>query len=101
MSSDSSVPGDDGLGAWYEDARKQVQNPGAALQWFGVASIVLSIIWLVGILVNPDAFVKSWYDRQVRQNRELPPEDRTPLPPYTEYSKQATNYNLVTGILRL
>ena len=98
---DSRVPGDDGLGPWYEDARKSVQKPGAALQWFGIVSLVATILGVVLFLLGPDWLFRYEYDAKVKMNRDRDPQDREPIPPYDEFVKSQTNQNLIGGLVQM
>ena len=98
---DPLTPESRGLGPWYEEARRQVQKPGAALQWFGIVSLVLSVLWIVILLINPEAAFKPQYDWIVEFNRQQEPENRIKVPAFDQYVHDQTTQNLITSLVQM
>lgn len=98
---ESNPSGFDDQGRWFEAARESVQSPGLALQWFGIVSLVLTVIVLLVLLVSPDTALKPVYDFLVQWNKDRPPKERQPIPRYEEFVKAQTTQNLIAGVLQL
>jgi hypothetical protein len=98
---DSHVPGDEPLGPWYENARSQIRTPATALQWYGIVLLVFAVLGIVIVLVSPDLILKAVYDREVKANRERPPENRVHIGTYDEFVKTWSDVNLIWGLVEL
>jgi hypothetical protein len=99
-------PDPENQGRWLADVIRSVQLPGVVLQWYGVVSFVLAATVLAIFLAAPDQVADWYYQRMVQQQREVPAEERTPLPPRDKFAKQmqiqwaaSGAVNMVTGFL--
>lgn len=101
---DYGEPIPDATGAenrWYDIARERVQKPGAVLQWFGIISLVATVLGIAGVLLSPDSFFDGVYKARVQANKDAAPEEKVRLPPYDEYVKQQTNYSLILSLIQM
>jgi hypothetical protein len=101
---DHGEPIPDATGAenrWYDIARERVQKPGAVLQWYGIISLVATVLQIVLVLTIPDVVFKPWYDEMVQANKDAAPGDKVRLQPYSDYVKQRTNYSLIGGLIQM
>jgi hypothetical protein len=91
--------GFDDRGRWFENARAQVRAPGLMLQCFGLASFILSVLWIGVLLIKPDMIFQPLYDWMVRVNREQPPEERQRLPQYEEWLDEQVTQNVIGALV--
>jgi len=80
-------PDPENQGRWLANVIRTVQLPGAALQWYGVVSMLLAAVIVAIFLAVPDEVSRRTYDQMLKQQREQPAEDRTPLPPYDQFAR--------------
>ena len=72
-------------GRWLANAIGAVRTPAAALQWYGVASVVLAALVITIFLAAPDSICDPLYKKAVRDQQQLPANEQKPLPPYGEF----------------
>jgi hypothetical protein len=96
------LPGDPEYQAkWITDAARSVQSPGAALMWYGIFSVLGAVLWLVILLASPDSFYRPIYDWMVKTQRDQPPQQRQPLPPYQKFVDGNQLQSIVGAIINL
>jgi hypothetical protein len=78
-------PDPDNQGHWLANAIRTVRTPATALQWYGGASVVVAALAITLFLAAPDSVCDVLYKRAVRDQQELPANERKPLPPYGEF----------------
>jgi hypothetical protein len=91
--------GFDDRGRWFENARASVNTPGLLLQWYGLGSMVLSVIAIGILLIDPDAVFKPVHDRLVKMNREQPAEERKPVPLYDDFVRQQVTQDVIVALV--
>ena len=91
--SDSRIPPpsepepDPDLGRWLADVIQTVRAPAAALQWYGIVSMVLAALLVTAFLAAPDQIAESYRKREVEKQKGLEPADRKPVPSVDEISR--------------
>lgn len=87
MSTDGSAPLPDSEsdGRWLANAIGAVQTPATFLQWFGIASMVLAALVVTVFLAAPDRICEPWYQKIVRDQKDIPAGERPPLQPYHKF----------------
>jgi hypothetical protein len=80
-------PDPENQGRWLANVIRTVQLPGAALQWYGVVSMLLAAVIVAIFLAVPDEVSRRTYDQMLKQQREQPAEERTPLPPKDQFAR--------------
>ena len=83
-------------GRWLANAIRAVRGPATALQWYGVGSVVLAALVITVFLAAPDSVCDPLYKRAVRDQQELPANERKPLPPYGDFVR-GTQVQVVGG----
>jgi hypothetical protein len=80
-------PPDPDQARWLANVIRTVQLPGAALQWYGVVSMLLAAIVVAIFLAVPDEVSHRVYDQMVKSQRDKPAHERTPLPPFDQFAR--------------
>lgn len=91
-----SEPEPEPHGQWLAEVIRTVQTPAAALQWYGVASVVLAALGITLFLAAPDSICDPLYKREQRKHQQLPPNEQKPLPPYGEFVR-TTQVQVIGG----
>jgi hypothetical protein len=83
-------------GQWLTDVIRTVQTPAAALQWYGICSLVLSALVITIFLAAPDTICDWYYKQMIQLQKDEAPENRKPLPPYRQFV-QTQQIQMVVG----
>jgi hypothetical protein len=89
MSTDGGAPLPDSESdaRWLANAIRTVQAPATFLQWYGIGSMVFAALVLTVFLAAPDSVCDPWYQKMVRDQKDVPVEERQQLPPYHQFVK--------------
>ena len=94
-------PDPENLGRWLADVIQSVRVPAAAMQWYGIVSMVLAALLVTAFLAAPDQIAESYRKREVEKQKGLEPADRKPVPPVEEISRAMQIQWLGFGIVSL
>jgi hypothetical protein len=86
---------------WLLHAARSVQAPGTALQWYGMVSILIAVLFLIVYLVSPDTVFKPLYEWTVKQQEKQPAENRVPIPPYRKWLQQQVLPSVISTVVSL
>jgi len=84
--SEIEPPGDpEKRGQWLANVIRAIQPPATMLLWFGVGSMVLAALTIAVFLAAPDSFCERWHKDLVKEQFDRPPEEREPVPTYSDF----------------
>jgi hypothetical protein len=100
MSADGAEPIRDSEidGRWLANAIRTVQTPATFLQWYGIASLLLAVVFIIISLVSPESVLQPVYDRMLENQREQQKAQPGKVPSLPPYRKWAQPY-VVSGVL--
>jgi hypothetical protein len=100
-SGDSQAPGPESGDQvrWLADVIGTVRTPGAFLQWYGVASLLISVVFLIVYLVSPDTVFKPIYEWKLDQEKD--PQERAAIGPYNKWLRQQVVPSVISSFVSL
>jgi hypothetical protein len=94
-------PEPENQGRWLADVIGTVQTPAAALQWFGIVSVVLAALTVTVFLAAPDQVAEVYREQLVEIQKDQAPEDREPLPPARQIARELQIQYVGGGVVSL
>jgi hypothetical protein len=98
---DEPIPGEpDDRGPWFHAAAERVRPAGSALQFYGILSVFMAVVFLGLSIAAPDTLIRGGYDWQVEAKKGAPVGE-PPMPPYEEYRKSTQMWYIISFAVQL
>ena len=88
-------------GRWLANVIGSVRTPAAALQWYGIVSLVLAALTVTIFLAAPDEAAEVIHKRLVERQRGQDPEDRQAVPPARQLAREMQIQYVGGGLISL
>ena len=98
---DPPPPDPENDGRWLANAIQSVRIPATALQWYGIGSFLLAALVVTVFLGAPEQSAGRYYDELVKLQRDVPPDEREPLPPRDQFVRETQVQYVASGVVSL